>query len=140
MTVAFGDIPAATFLELGKGLTADAGKHIDPVASRKLKQDSYVDDHITGGSKEEVKRMMGVKQEDGSYSGTFGEILKKGKLLVKVMVPSGETDKEAMDMLGNKVLAYYWDATSDQMAVMLPINTSGRVRKIKLKPELFLVS
>ena len=95
-----------------------------------------MDDHITGGSRSEVERMMGVKQEDGSYSGTFGKILKIGNLKVKVMVPSGETDSTAMDLLGNKVLGYHWNATADTMAVLLPVNISGKVRKVKNKPDL----
>ena len=46
VVVAFGDRPAAEFLELSRGLTADAGKHLDSEASRKLKNDSYVDDGV----------------------------------------------------------------------------------------------
>ena len=136
VVVAFGDRPAGEFLELGKGLTADAGQEIDPVAARKLKKDSYVDDHVTGGTKAEVERMMGTRLEDGSYTGTICQILKKGNLKVKVMVPTGEVDSSAMALLGNKVLGYYWDATSDNMGVLLPINTSGRVNKMKPKPDL----
>ena len=68
VVVAFGDRPAGEFLELGKGLTADAGQEIDPVAARKLKKDSYVDDHVTGGTRAEVERMMGTRLEDGSYT------------------------------------------------------------------------
>ena len=48
-TVTFGDRPAATLLELGKDITVEAGHDIDPVAAKKLKQDSYVDDFCTGG-------------------------------------------------------------------------------------------
>ena len=135
VVVAFGDKPAGEFLELGKALTADAGHAIDPIAAERIKKDSYVDDHITGGSPSEVKRMMGNRLGDGSYDGTVCQILKKGNLKVKVMVPSGELDDTAKDLLGNKVLGYSWNATSDNMAVTLSINTSGRVRKMKPKPD-----
>ena len=136
VVVAFGDRPAANFLELGKNLTADAGEMIDPVASKKIKLDSYVDDGVTGGSRSEVNRMVGARLEDGTYSGTIGQIFKKGPLRTKVMVVSGETDKSATDLIDNKVLGYHWEASTDNMAVLLPINISGRVRKMKLKPDL----
>ena len=42
---------------------------------------------------------------------------------------------KAMETLGNKVLGYKWHATDDVMAVALPINTSGRVRKMKQRPD-----
>ena len=74
VVVAFGDRPAANFLELGKNLCADAGKDIDPIASKKIKQDCYVDDGVTGKSTSEVEKMMGQKLGDGKYSGFVCEI------------------------------------------------------------------
>ena len=137
VVVAFGDRPAGEFLELGKDLCADVGQAIDPMASKKLKKDFYVDDGITGGKKADVERMKGVRLEDGSYTGTMSQILIKGKLKVKAMASSKEEDSSALELLGNKVLGYNWDAgDSDDLAVMLPINTSGRVRKMKQKPDL----
>ena len=130
-TVAFGDRPAATLLELCKDITVDAGHDIDPVAAKKLKQDSYVDDFCTGGSKAEVARMMGQRLCDGSYSGTVCKIFSKGSLKVKVMVASEEQDQEAKDLLGNKVLGYIWEATTDNMGVKFSVNISGRKRKLK---------
>ena len=53
--VAFGDIPAANCLEIGRDLTAEEGSGIDPVAARKIQDDSYVDDNIGGGTAVEVK-------------------------------------------------------------------------------------
>ena len=70
-TVAFGDRPAATLLELCKDITVEAGKDIDPDAAKKLKEDSYVDDFVTGCSPAEVVRMMGQRLGEGVYSGTI---------------------------------------------------------------------
>ena len=117
-------------------MTVEAGHNIDPIAAKKLKEDSYVDDFCTGGSKAEVARMMGQRLSDGSYTGTVCKILSKGNLKVKVMVPTGEKDQEAKDLLGNKVLGYSWEATSDNMSVKFPVNISGRIRKLKKKPDL----
>ena len=135
-TVAFGDKPAATLLEICKDVTVDAGENIDLVAAKKLKEDSYVDDFVTGGSKSEVVKMMGERLGKGVYSGTVSAILKKGNLKVKVMIPTGETNQEAMDLLGNKVLGYGWNASTDEMAVRFPINISKRIRNLKEKPDL----
>ena len=39
--------------------------------------------------------------------------------------------------MGNRVLGYQWNAVnSDQMEVNFPMNISGRVRKVKSKPDL----
>ena len=137
VVVVFGDRCAAELLELARGLTADAGQSIDPEASRKLKGDSYVDDGVTGGSRAAVIRMKGIRQEDGSYSGTMSQILSKGNLRVKAMLSSYEEDKSAIELMGSKVLGYLWHVEdTDQLAVLLPMNISGRVRKIKQKPDL----
>ena len=106
VVVAFGDRPAGEFLELGKNLCADAGQAIDPMASKKLKDDFYVDDGITGGKKVDVDRMKGTRLEDGTYTGTMSQILIKGKLRVKAMASSKEKDSSALELLGNKVLGY----------------------------------
>ena len=137
VVVAFGDRPAAEFLELARGLTADAGKHLDSEASRKLKNDSYVDDGVTGGSKSSVARMKGIRSDTGKYSGTLSKILALGNLNIKAMISSYETDTEAVDLMGSKVLGYQWNVVNaDQLEVKLPMNISGRIRKVKPKPDL----
>ena len=92
--VAFGDRPAAEFLELARSITADAGKHIDAEAARKLKSDCYVDDGITRGHKIDVERMKGNRSITGIYSGTISKILALGNLNLKAMVSSYEVDSD----------------------------------------------
>ena len=134
--VAFGDLPAANFLEIGRNLTADAGYTIDAEAAEKIKRDSYVDDNISGGSREAVARMKGNKLGDGSYSGTMTKILKRGNLKPKTFVSSGDTDEEAKELLGKKVLGYGWEATSDVMDVSFPIYVSNKKRKVRMTAPL----
>ena len=134
--VAFGDLPAANFLEIGRNLTADFGKHIDPVASKKIEKDSYVDDNVSGGSAAEVKRMQGVRLPDGTYSGTMRQILDLGNLKIKVILATGETDEDLKHLIGNKVLGYCWDATSDNMGVTFTIYLCNKKRKVWTKPAL----
>ena len=124
--VAFGDSPAANCLEIGRNMTADAGYEIDPVAAEKIKNDSYVDDNVSGGSKEEVERMKGERLADGSYSGTMRQILDVGNLKSKVFVSTGEADAAVKHLIGNKVLGYSWNATTDFMAVNFPVYLANK--------------
>lgn len=133
--VAFGDCPAGNFLEIGRNLTAEVNKHHDPVASGKVARDTYVDDGVTGGSKAEVARMKGHRLGNGSYSGTLAKIL--GKLKMKVIITTGETDEELKHLIGNKVLGYLWNATTDEMGVNLPVNiTKKKNKKLRSGPAL----
>ena len=134
--VAFGDNPAANCLEIGRNLTADAGAHIDPIAARKLKEDSYVDDNLSGGTAEDVARMKGVKLANGMFSGTMQQILDMGSLKAKVFVSSGDTDEELMNLIGNKALGYHWKASSDMMAVSFPIYLTNKRKKARTQPPL----
>ena len=139
--VAFGDCPAANFLEIGRNMTAEAGKDIDPVASKKIEEDCYVDDGVTGGSKAEVQRMKGVRLEGGFYTGTLSEILARGKLKAKVILDTGETDEDAKNLIGNKVLGYDWNATNDLMGVRFPVNiTEKKTKKLRSGPNLSVES
>ena len=64
-------------------MTADAGEFIDPEATRKLREDSYVDDNLSGGSPETVKRMKGEILADGKFNDTMQQILDLGSLKAK---------------------------------------------------------
>ena len=134
--VAFGDLPAANCLEIGRDLTADAGWEIDPVAARKIKDDSYVDDNVSGGNSEEVKRMKGERLQDGTFTGTMRQILDLGSLKMKVIVSTGETDEEVKHLIGNKVFGYHWNASDDKMAATFVVHLSNKKRKVRIFPAL----
>ena len=68
---AFGDIPAAVQLEVGKRLCAEAGVDIDEEASERIIRDTYVDDGATGGSTGQVERFRGKKDKDEKYGGPW---------------------------------------------------------------------
>ena len=63
--VHFGDVGAACQLEVSKKKVAEMGKHIDNEASKKIVEDSYVDDTPSGGDKATVERMVGKQDADG---------------------------------------------------------------------------
>ena len=110
--VAFGDIPASVFLEIVKDLAARLGADIDPDTARKVVEDSYVDDNLSGGNAEEADRMIGDCQEINGkfvYNGTVSQILSLVGLVPKVIIRSGEKDKEKIDKLGGRGLGHGWD-------------------------------
>ena len=78
----FGDMAAGLLLEVGKRIVANLGADIYPVAAAQLKDYTYVDDGVAGGSQEDVDRMRGSRV-DGKYTGTIAQILQKGGMSVK---------------------------------------------------------
>ena len=84
--------------------------------------------------------MKGEKLPDGSYSGTMRQILDIGNLKIKVMVSSGETDEAAKHMIGNKVLGYQWDATTDLMGVKFTVYLCNQKNKVRVLPALTVES
>ena len=107
--VQFGDRPAAalmtiavekaaeTFEEVAKDLNLSVQEVRED--SKKLLEDVYVDDGTTGGSNREVKRMIGTKLSDGSFSGTIPSMMKKVGLKLKTIVTSHSLDQEALSKL-----------------------------------------
>ena len=134
--MAMGDRPAAAALECAKHKCADLGLDIDALASQKIKEDMYVDDGTSGGTKEEVARLVGERGPDGVFNGTIQKILNLGNFKIKDFVWSGRNDEELGALLGNKVLGYLWDAKEDIMAVKLKINLSKRKNKIASQPDI----
>ena len=72
--------------------------------SRKLLEDTYVNDGTTRGFRKEVERMISVKLNNGSFSGTIPAMMKKVGLKIKTIVSSVSQDQEALSKLSDKVL------------------------------------
>ena len=77
-----------------------------------------------------------MRLPDGTYSGTMRQILDLGNLKIKVILATGETDEDLKHLIGNKVLGYCWDATSDNMGVTFTIYLCNKKRKVWSKPAL----
>ena len=75
-TLAFGDKLAATALEIAKRKVSEIGEEIDPVASKRIRTDLYVDDGASGGTMQEVERFVGKKDKKGKYDGSFDKMLR----------------------------------------------------------------
>ena len=136
--VHFGDLSAACQLEVSKKMVAELGREIDHEAADKIINDMYVDDGATGGNKESVQRMVGKKNDDGSFDGTIPQILAKGNFKAKEYVIEGDQDQADDNLLGNSVFGYTWDPKKKTMAVKLSINVSKKRRNVRVKPDLTL--
>ena len=134
--VHFGDRSAACQLEVAKNLIVDTYGDIDKEAAQRIRDDTYVDDGVSGGSSQQVDRFIGRKSSDGSFTGTVPEILSKGGFGIKAIVRSGEKDTEQIEKLGNSVFGYIWNVTADEMAVKFPVNLSKKRRSVRVEPNL----
>ena len=77
----------------------------DEEAAKRIENDIYVDDGLTGGSKEQVERFVGKKDpETGNYDGTFAQILGIGNFRIKAFGISGQKPTDESQLMGNKVL------------------------------------
>ena len=114
----FGDVAAGLILEVAKRRVAEMGGGIDPVAAEQLKNYSYVDDSIMGGSAEEVARMRGERTDQG-YTGTVPRILAQGAMKVKFMAVSGSSDPWEASQLAGKTLGVQYRLQEDEIILMI---------------------
>ena len=134
----FGDLPAGLMLELVKRRAATLGVEVDPMAAQQIMDDSYVDDIILGGSREEVQRMKGHLQEDGTYSGTVTRILGLCGMRPKFLAVSGDQDPAAAEALGGKVLGLGYNLGADTIMFKLELKYLEKVRGKKVEKRLTL--
>ena len=116
--VTFGDITAGLMLEVTKRRVTDKGASIDQMAAQQLKDHTYVDDSILGGSQADVDRMRGSRQ-NGAYSGTVAQILSKGAMTVKFMAVTGSHDPVEATQLGGKTLGVRYAIEDDKIQFLL---------------------
>ena len=121
--VTFGDQIAGLILELVKKLAAELGMEIDMEACHQIRNKTYVDDGAGGGTREQVERFRG-ELVDGFYNGTLARILALVSLKLKVMIASGDTDKERLALMGEKLLGHIWRPTTDKFVFVVVVNLS----------------
>jgi hypothetical protein len=114
----FGDVAAGLLLEVAKKKVAELGRDIDPMAADQLRDTTYVDDVMAGGSMEDMTRMKG-DQVDGEWTGTLPKILKKGGMAVKFMVISGDSSPGDAKALSGAVLGIPYILETDTINYVL---------------------
>ena len=129
LVVSFGDRPAAVLLEIVIRITVQMFGDIDKMAGKKLVNDRFVDDLVTGGEKLEVSRYIGVEDPDTlQCSGTMPQILAAGGIKLKAMAYSGEKDGDKLKKLGSAVLGLGYSTEKDTLTVRLRANVSPKKR------------
>ena len=101
--------------------------------SRKLLQDTYVDNGTTGGSRTQVQRMLGTRLKDGTYSGTIPAMLKQVGLKIKTIVTSVSQDPEDLAKLSDKVLGCLYNPREDLLGIKFVFNPSKKKKGLKTK-------
>ena len=123
----FGDRPAAALMTIAvekaaetfKNVAKDLNLAIEDVKndSRKLLEDTYVDDGTTRSSRREVESMIGVKLEDGSFFGTIPAMMNKVGLKLKTIVSSHNLDAVSLAKLSDKVLGCLYNPKKDLIGI-----------------------
>ena len=114
----FGDVAAGLLLEIANRKVAVLGEDIDPLAAVQLKNLSFADDGVLGGSHKEVERMRRDRVE-GVYSGTVERILAKGGMSMKFMAITGSDEEYEAAQLAGKFLGINYDIKADQVTFSL---------------------
>ena len=76
-----------------------------------------------------VERFRG-KSVDGQYDGTISKILGLVNQRLKVMIASGDTDMESIELMGDKVLGHIWHPTEDEFVFRISVRlTPAKLKK-----------
>ena len=128
----FGDLPAGLLLEVVKRRAAELGMEVDALAAQQILDNSYVDDIILGGDRDEVERMRGNLLADGQYSGTITQILATCGMRPKFIAVSGDQDPAAAEPLGGKVLGLGYHLGRDKITFKIELNFFQKMRGKKV--------
>ena len=131
----FGDRPAAALMTIAvekaaetyKDVARDLNLSVKEVKkdSKKLLEDTYVDNGTTGSSIKEVDRMIGVKLPDGSFSGTIPSMMKKVGLKLKTIVTLHSNFKKPCQ----SCLIRFWVVSTIHCRISLVLNSPSILQR-----------
>lgn len=137
IVVAFGDIPAAVFLEICFRMTITMFGHVDLMAAFRLHEDHYVDDITTGGTEAEVTRFKGTEDPETLIcDGTMPQIMMGANLVLKAIAVAGDPDDAAMKKLSGTVLGLKYSTERDMLTVRFRVNVTMRKRGEPTGPDI----
>ena len=132
-TCNFGDRSAAAIASVALQKTAKLYEDINEDAAKKIQDDSYVDDIVTGAEDKEGYE---------SLKKNCPEILSKGNFSLKGITTVGDRTEESIALLGSgeygRVLGIQWDPENDVLLVKVRINFSKKERNVRTKKDLSL--
>ena len=137
LCVSFGDRPAAVILDVVIKLTVQMFGGLDLLAAKRLKEDMFVDDLVSGGTDDEISRYVGEEDPDTlQCSGTMPTILAQGRFTLKAIAWTGEHDGPKLIKLGAAVLGLGFSTQYDTLTVKLGANISPRKRGVPTGKDL----
>ena len=77
-------------------------QNLDHTLTTSMRKGSYVDDSVTGGTKEDLDRMIGnknVEEDTYTYNGTIAQLFNSVGLQPKVIVRSSKKDPRKAEKL-----------------------------------------
>ena len=122
-TVNFGDRPAGCVVITALRKTAEMFGEINPVASKMLIEDTYVDDVITG---------VESKEEGLKIDKDIREIGEKGSFKFKPAVMTGD------DVNPQAVLGIEWCPNGDDLSIKCKVNVSVKKKGVRVGQDLDL--
>ena len=96
------------------------------------------ENYMTRGTQKQVDRMLSSKMEDGSFSGTIPQMMKKVGLKLKTIMTSRSSDQESMDKLSDKVLGYLYNPVEDKLIISFTFNPAKKKKGAKVRLDLTL--
>ena len=76
--------------------------------------------------------------EDGSFSGTIPQMMKKVGPKPKTIMKSKSSDQESLDKLSDKVLGYLYNPVDDKLGISFTFNPAKKRKGAKVHPDLTL--
>ena len=132
MTVVnFGDRPSGSIAVATLRKTAEMSQDEFPVASKVIKEDSYVDDILHS-----------TKTREGAIEirDSMDKILDRGGFKIKNWIMSGGSEADSINLDAEegmeRVLGMQWDPKNDKTYFKVNLNFSAKKRKIKSQPNL----
>merc|ERR1711867_115402 len=102
----------------------------------------YSDDGVTGGTKQDVTRLMGERydadKDEFVYEGTIAQIVKGGGFRIKFMISSGEARPRILEEFNGYVLGLPWEPGSNLISMHMGVNLSAKKQKVCLGDEITL--
>ena len=122
--VTFGDRPAGCIVVSALRATAEMFSHLSKNAAKVLKQDSYMDDTLSGGN---------TVEEAKNLASNIQTIAEKGGFKYKKFVFSGEYDDNGESKPAEKALGVIWESSEDKIKVHIELNHNKKKRGTRLE-------
>ena len=122
--VTFGDRPAGCIVVSALQATAEMFSHFSKKAAQVLKQDSYMDDTLSGGNS---------TKEAQDLASDIQTIAKKGGFKYKKFVFSGEFEDNGECKAAEKALGVVWEPSEDKIKVRIELNHNKKKKGVRLE-------